>query len=378
MNDAPLVSINCVTYNHVNFIRDALAGFVMQQTTFPFEVLVHDDASTDGTAEIICEYERQYPHQVLPIYQQENQYSKRVPITASIQLPRARGKYIASCEGDDYWTDPYKLQKQVDFLEGHPECSMCFHNVEVQYQDRQSAPESFCSSDQKPISTLEDLLIMNFIPTASLMFRLEAFQGLPEWYFERPMDWPFFILIAQHGDIGYIDEVMAIYRMHAGGVWWWRDPLAKIKVTLPMYAHFYRHLGTAYADIIRTGASKAIAAGAAATYAAADTDGLASSLDFVQTTLDAATDAGYATPAFRRVTKAMSYEALGFVAYQKRNMRIARHCYTRALALDPTIARNKGVLSLWFEACFGEKASTIRRNLGARLRVYLRRGRSLG
>lgn len=368
MHDEPLVSINCVTYNHVHFIREALEGFVMQQTTFPFEILVHDDASTDGTAEIIREYEKRYPHLVLPIYQHENQYSKGVPITAHIQFPRARGKYIASCEGDDYWTDPYKLQKQVDFMEAHPECSMCFHDVMVQPEDRQSESHRFCSPDQKEISTLEDLLIMNFIPTVSVMFRLGVFQGLPEWYFERPMDWPFFVLFAQRGNIGYINEVMAVYRLHGGGVWWWQNPLAKIKVTFPMYAHFYRHLGKAYADVIRTGASKAIAAGAAATYAVAETDGLASSLDFVKTSLDAATEAGYATPAFRRVTRARSYEALGFTAYQKRNMQIARHCYTRALALDPTIARNKGVLSLWFEACFGERASMIRRNLLAYLR----------
>ncbi len=374
MDDTPLVSINCVTYNHVNFIRDALEGFVMQQTTFPFEILVHDDASTDGTAEIIREYESRYPHLVLPIYQQENQYSKRVPITAHIQFPRARGKFVASCEGDDYWTDPYKLQKQVDFLEAHPACSMCFHDVMVRHEDQQSESPGFCSPDQKEISTLEDLLTKNFIPTASVMLRLGAFKGLPEWYLEQPMDWPFFVLFAQHGDIGYINEVMGVYRLHGGGVWWWQNSLAKIKVTFPMYAHFYRHLGAAYEDVIRTGASKTIAAGAAAVYAAAETDGLVSSLDFVKTSLDAATEAGYATLAFRRVTRARSYEALGFAAYQKRDMRTARHCYTRALALDPIIARNnKGVLSLWFEACFGEKASTIRRNLGA----YLRRVRRL-
>jgi len=117
----PFVSICCLAYNHEPYIRDCLDGFMIQQTNFDFEVLIHDDASTDKTAEIIREYEKKYPDIIKPIYQTENQYSKRVGITRVFQFPRARGKYIAMCEGDDYWTDPLKLQKQVDFLESNPD-----------------------------------------------------------------------------------------------------------------------------------------------------------------------------------------------------------------------------------------------------------------
>ena len=112
----PMVSVFCTAYNHEAYIRDALEGFVSQQTNFPFEVLIHDDASTDGTANIIREYAQKYPNIIRPVYQTQNQYSQKVPIIKTFLGPIAQGKYIAYCEGDDYWCDPLKLQRQVDFL----------------------------------------------------------------------------------------------------------------------------------------------------------------------------------------------------------------------------------------------------------------------
>ena len=128
----PLVSISCITYNHAPFIRECFEGFLMQKTDFEFEILVHDDASNDGTAEIIKEYEQKYPHLFRVIYQTENQYSKGIRgMMARFNFPRARGKYIALCEGDDYWTDPYKLQKQVDFLEGNEDVVVSGHDAYI-------------------------------------------------------------------------------------------------------------------------------------------------------------------------------------------------------------------------------------------------------
>src|SRR5690606_25688557 len=123
-----LVSIVCITYNHEDFIADTIESFLMQQTNFKFEILIHDDASTDKTADIIKAYEKQYPHLIKPIYQTENQYSKGVPVEI-FNFERAKGKYIAQCEGDDYWIDPFKLQKQIDYLEKHPQCSLVFHSA---------------------------------------------------------------------------------------------------------------------------------------------------------------------------------------------------------------------------------------------------------
>ena len=112
-----MVSICCITYNHAPFIRQCLDGFIMQKTDFAFEVLIHDDASTDGTEEIIREYEARYPEIIKPLYEVENQWIKGRRGSKVFNFPRAQGKYIALCEGDDYWTDPFKLQKQVDFGE---------------------------------------------------------------------------------------------------------------------------------------------------------------------------------------------------------------------------------------------------------------------
>jgi Glycosyltransferases involved in cell wall biogenesis len=121
-----LVSVSCITFNHEKYIAEALESFIMQKTRFNYEILIHDDASTDRTADIIREYEKKYPDLIKPIYQKENQYSKDVDVD-DLNTERAEGKYIALCEGDDYWTDPLKLQRQVDYLESHPDCTLCVH-----------------------------------------------------------------------------------------------------------------------------------------------------------------------------------------------------------------------------------------------------------
>lgn len=130
MKKIPLVSICCITFNHAAYIKKCLDGFVMQQTKFPFEVIIHDDASIDGTQEIIKDYINRFPDLFVPILQKENQYSKGVKrILATFCYPISKGKYIALCEGDDYWTDPLKLQKQVDFMEAHPNSTLCYTDV---------------------------------------------------------------------------------------------------------------------------------------------------------------------------------------------------------------------------------------------------------
>lgn len=140
----PLVSVCCITYNHASFIRKSLEGMLMQQTTFPIEILVHDDCSTDGTTEIVQEYAAKYSDKIFPLYESENQYSKGVWVDR-FNYRRARGKYIAYCEGDDYWTDPLKLQKQVDFMEMHPEYSVCFTRCKHQNVATGESKDDDCS-----------------------------------------------------------------------------------------------------------------------------------------------------------------------------------------------------------------------------------------
>jgi glycosyltransferase involved in cell wall biosynthesis len=217
----PLVSICCLCYNHEPYIRECLEGFMMQKTNFAFEVLIHDDASTDKSAKIIREYEVKYPDIIKPIYQIENQYSKGVGVTRGFQFPRAKGKYIAMCEGDDYWTDPYKLQKQVDFLEANEEYSFCFHDALI---FNQKTAESICRIGGRKIDEAVDLksvIIENNFPTASLVFRnIIDWSNIPEWFRKTAKgDYGLVVLLAEKGIGKYIPDVMSVYRLHVGGVW---------------------------------------------------------------------------------------------------------------------------------------------------------------
>lgn len=175
-NNPIVVSISCITYNHAPYIRQCLDGFMMQQTNFAFEVLIHDDASTDGTTEIIKEYETRYPDVIKPIYEDENQWVKGRRGSAVFNFPRARGKYIALCEGDDYWTDPLKLQKQVNFLERNPSYSMCFTNAIQHFEDGSIPDRPFSNLYEKDYLGVE--LFRNWcVPTASIVLKRDIIQS---------------------------------------------------------------------------------------------------------------------------------------------------------------------------------------------------------
>lgn len=181
MIKTPLVSISCITYNHAPYIRECLNGFIMQKTNFPFEVLIHDDCSTDGTTEIIKEYVEKYPEIIKPLYEEENQYQQGKPSGSAVwNLPRAKGKYVALCEGDDYWTDPLKLQKQVDFLESHPAYGMCYTDFNIYYQSKNKFEHSLFKNNptKYPIeykSTEEWILRNGYVAPPTWVIRKESF-----------------------------------------------------------------------------------------------------------------------------------------------------------------------------------------------------------
>lgn len=212
-----LVSISCITYNHAPYIRQCLDSIIMQKTNFPFEILIHDDASTDGTADIIREYEGKYHDIIKPIYQKENQYSKEIPISRTYNFPRAKGKYIALCEGDDYWTDPYKLQKQVDYLEKNDDISFCFHNAIVYYVDTGISEPFNIELTSKTYKTKDILLKKWFIPTASIVFRSRLVENLfPKWSKNvYNGDLCLELLLSTKGDFFYLNETMSVYRKNA-------------------------------------------------------------------------------------------------------------------------------------------------------------------
>lgn len=217
---SPMVSVLCQAYNHGEFIEQCLNGIIMQETNYSCEVLVHDDASTDNTADIIRRFEFQYPEIINPIYQTVNQFSQKKRVFSRIQLSRAKGKYIALCEGDDYWTDPYKLQKQVDFLEANEDVAICIHNMKVIHEGNTKKSRLSNSPNRKEISTIEDLAYGNFICTASCVYRNNLFPEIPSWFANCPVgDYPMHMLNAQFGKIKYFNEVMGVRRIHKGGVW---------------------------------------------------------------------------------------------------------------------------------------------------------------
>ncbi|MDZ7740334.1 MAG: glycosyltransferase [Bacteroidota bacterium] len=218
--DKPMVSICCSTFNHENFIGEALDGFLMQKCDFPVEILIHEDCSTDNTAVIIKEYQQKFSDIIKPKFQKENQYSKGVKPISQLLLPRSQGKYIALCEGDDYWTDPYKLQNQVDFLEANEDFAICHHNMQVIYEENNNKPHLSNPPDGEKFTTIETLAHGNYIYTASCVFRDGLFGEFPNWFAKCPIgDYPLHMLNAQFGKIRYFPEIMGVYRVHNGGVW---------------------------------------------------------------------------------------------------------------------------------------------------------------
>ena len=214
-----LVSIHCLVYNHEPYIRDCLEGFVMQKTNFPFEAIVHDDASTDKSADIIREYAEKYPHIIKPIYQTENQYSQKNGAIGRAVNAITRGKYIALCEGDDYWTDPLKLQKQVDFLESHPDYSMsCTDAVVLSPEGELQWPRYQDSQDIPIIDT-----ILNgglWIHTCSMLYRKYLKKDYPEFAAKCHVgDYPLAIHLALKGKIYFHNEKMVTYRFKSQGSW---------------------------------------------------------------------------------------------------------------------------------------------------------------
>src|SRR5690554_88862 len=213
----PLVSICCITYNHEDFIRDAIEGFLMQKTSFPIEIIIHDDASTDNTANIIEEYANKYPDLFVTILQSENQWSKGGgSIYARFVYPRARGKYIAICEGDDYWTDPLKLQKQVDFLNDHRDISFCSHNVNKVDQNNNTIEEnnSKMTNYFKPKE-----VVNNHFPTLSLLFRNQKLEYTPELLKVFNGDAVLTALLSLHGGAANLGFTGACYRVHSEGIY---------------------------------------------------------------------------------------------------------------------------------------------------------------
>ena len=225
--DPPLVSVCSITYNHELFIRDALDSFLMQETDFPFDVIIHDDASTDRTADIIREYVEMYPHIIKPFFQTENQYSKSMSFGSILQLVflSAQGEYIALCEGDDYWTDPRKLQIQIEEMRKRPECDISFHPAFHKYMDK-TRPDEVCCQHRKDTCVIPLSEVIRgdggFCPTASLIIKKNTLNNFPEWFYSPLLPFTdYFIQVygAKNGGALFINIPLATYRYGTPNSW---------------------------------------------------------------------------------------------------------------------------------------------------------------
>jgi glycosyltransferase involved in cell wall biosynthesis len=222
----PLASILMIAHNVEAWIATAIDSVLMQEVDFAYELVIGEDCSTDATARIVAEYAARHPTRVRAIMRPRN-----LGMNANFfaTLDECRGRYIALLDADDYWLHPQKLQRQVEFLEAHPAYAICFHNAEVVYDGGAEASHPFhmavpdrrlSAPIPKETSTLDDIVLGNFMQTGSVVFRSGATGQRPDWFQEMPtFDWPLHVANAMHGDIRYIDEIWSAYRVHHGGVW---------------------------------------------------------------------------------------------------------------------------------------------------------------
>ena len=244
------LSVSLITYNHEGFISQAIESVLAQRVTFDWELLIGDDCSTDGTPEIIRRFHRRYPNLIRPILRSVNVVAKRNFLET---FKACRGEYISLLDGDDYWTSDDKLQTQVDFLDSHPQCSMCFHSAEILMPDGRLIPDSLVNQELCRQRHLELGDVIGSLPcrTGSAVLRRSSISELPEWLYTLKMcDWPVFALAAAGGQLGYVDEIMSVYRIHEQGVWSRLEPREQLKELIRMFQRLNAHFDFAFDNIV--------------------------------------------------------------------------------------------------------------------------------
>ncbi len=213
MNEKPLVGVCMIAYNQEDFIAQAIEGVLMQKTDFDLELVIGEDYSTDETRKICNEYKKQFPDKIRILARERN---LGMPTNFADTLENCLGKYVALCEGDDYWTDPLKIQKQIDFLEKNRDFAICFHNADVLDDNTGNISEDCFYLNQRDVTEFVDLLTTggHYIPTASCVFRNNLFERFPDFFYKYGLDIILYLLNARHGKLKFIDETMSVYRVH--------------------------------------------------------------------------------------------------------------------------------------------------------------------
>lgn len=213
------ISVCCITYNHKDFISEMLEGILNQEFEYDYEIIIHDDASTDGTVDILKKYKEKYPDKIVLLLENENQYKNGKKMFYT-DIQHAKGKYIAVCEGDDYWCDKYKLKKQYEFMEKNNKCMYLCHAAYMMTYGAEKMKELRTYQSNRELG-LEEILEKGLIfPTASLFFRKESFVNIPQFYINAPIeDEPIKLLCLSQGKGFYMNEPMCVYRKNYPGSW---------------------------------------------------------------------------------------------------------------------------------------------------------------
>ena len=214
--DQPVVSVCCITYNHEEYIEDALKGFLIQETDFPFEILIHDDASIDQTVEIIQEYEANYPRLIKPIYQTENYYSRGVKINPAFNFSRAKGEYIALCEGDDYWHNSSKIDLQYQKMKNYPDLNISFHPVEQCKEGGERVGSVRGYKGKKDVVFPQSSVVKgggSFMMTPSIMIKKQSIDAIPAWFHNVGVGDYFIQVLLSSRDALYFSDVLSTYRV---------------------------------------------------------------------------------------------------------------------------------------------------------------------
>jgi glycosyltransferase involved in cell wall biosynthesis len=242
------LSVLMLTYNHERFLAQAIESVLAQRVNFDYEIVIGEDCSTDGTRAVVMDFHRRYPDRIVPLLRDHNIGAMR---NLEATLAACRGRYVALLEGDDYWTCREKLERQLNFLDTHPGSSMCCHRVQFLDETGFAEFDVYPSLPAGPY-TIEDLLKGNFVMTCSAVLRRDLVPALPPWFRKMKLgDWPMFALAAKHGTIDVMDEVMAVYRVHAGGNWSSLPSITRLREISRMLKALDRHLEFQYTYAIR-------------------------------------------------------------------------------------------------------------------------------
>ena len=239
------LSVAMITYNQERFIGQAIESVLAQKVNFDFEIVIGEDCSTDGTRAIVMDYQRRYPDRIMSVLRQRNVGPMR---NIESTLAACRGEYLSILEGDDYWTSTNKIQKQVDFLDSHPGCALCCHRVKFLNETAPAEFEIFPPRAAGPY-TIEDILNCNFVMTCSAVMRRNLMDGYPSELSEMLVgDWARSAWVARHGTIELMDEIMSVYRVHAGSMWSSLPVSTRVRESATMLRLLDKELGYVYRD----------------------------------------------------------------------------------------------------------------------------------